>query len=169
MTTQKPSTEERVVACARTERVRLIILQGAQGTGKSNLASRLSLRHPKVRIVSADHYMVNSAGDYEFDRNRLAGCHQKCQNAAHSALKEGFSVIVDNCNARKEHIAPYVSMIGKHEKFVVVHLSAQLTQVPQLFARCVHNVPDFAIRNTLNSIERLDFPNACYITEDVAL
>lgn len=51
----------------------LYIIRGIPGAGKSTLGSQLT-----ENCVSADNYMVNEAGEYEFNPNRLKECHDKC-------------------------------------------------------------------------------------------
>lgn len=53
----------------------LYIIRGIPGAGKSTLGARLT-----EYCVSADDFMVNEAGEYEFNPNRLKECHDKCFN-----------------------------------------------------------------------------------------
>ena len=157
--------EERIVHCARTTGARLVLLQGVQGSGKSTFAKQVSKRNAKCVIVSADDFMVDQYGTYRFEPTKLTECHQKCQTRAADSLKKGSYVIVDNCNARNEHVQPYIDMLNSTERFIVVYMKAESEEQALAFGRrSVHKVPDFAVLNTQRSIERISNPRACYIT-----
>ena len=59
----------------------LYIIRGIPGAGKSTLGLKLT-----EYCVSADDFMVNEQGEYEFNPTRLKDCHDKCYNKIRTLL-----------------------------------------------------------------------------------
>lgn len=88
----------------------ITILRGAPGSGKSTWAKQQS----KQAIVSADHYMVNEKGEYEFQVNKLKLCHTECFKLVTVYVNAGIDVIVDNTNSTLWEMAPYRMLAHVH-------------------------------------------------------
>lgn len=126
----------------------LIIMQGVPGSGKSTTAKRLAGKIPSAVIHSTDSYFIDSQGEYRFDPSMLSEYHTRNLAAATAALAEGYTVIVDNCNIKNIHAAPYI-------RFDVVR------GIPVLFVRCaeqfqnVHGVPTHTVDRMRREMETL--------------
>lgn len=87
---------------------RVLVLSGMCGAGKTHFAQKLKEEHGAV-VVSADHHMVNSRGEYEFDALLLPECHDECFIRFMEAIDaEADLIVVDNTNSHTEEIAPYM-------------------------------------------------------------
>lgn len=86
----------------------VVILRGISGSGKSERARKYRSRGAK--IVSADDYMRDRDGNYEFDADKLKSAHAKCQArfVEYLHLDEAPMVVVDNANCRHEDFEFYV-------------------------------------------------------------
>lgn len=69
----------------------LYIIRGLPGAGKTTLAHKLT-----PNVVEADQFMINEAGEYEFNAYRLAECHQACYETVRTLLLTGATVAVSN-------------------------------------------------------------------------
>lgn len=105
----------------------ITILRGAPGSGKSTWA-KAQFGHS---VVSADDYMVNEKGEYEFRVDRLKYCHTECFIQVAKCVEADVDVIVDNTNSTLWEMAPYrmlahvhgveLKVIEFHAKFKNVH------------------------------------------------
>ena len=116
----------------------VIILRGVSGSGKSTATARYN---PDL-VVSADHFMVDKEGRYNFDVTRLSECHSKCLLtfldfvASHS---NDSIVVVDNTNTTLWETSPYVqsgNALGH-----VVKVISLLSDPEVAAARNQHGVP----------------------------
>lgn len=141
----------------------LIIMRGLPGTGKSTIARNIfdyQDQFPDVslpidvenpEIVSADSYMVNAKGEFEYDASKLDANHAICFARAIALLsKDRYPlVIVDNTNMTRHEISPYY-LLGQATGYRILILHAQ---PPNLYGgeaeflaeRNVHGVPEDAI------------------------
>lgn len=91
----------------------LVVMQGASGAGKSWLVHNViapllrSLGYRVVVCSTDDLFNVN--GFYKFDPKLLGKHHAENVRLAYQALKDGYSVIVDNTNTQCWEAWPYVS------------------------------------------------------------
>jgi tRNA uridine 5-carbamoylmethylation protein Kti12 len=100
--------------------MKVIILRGIPGCGKSRCAEDLLKAYQAraereghrdvVAICSADHYMLNEEGKYEFKREWLQDAHKSCllkfmDTCLHPKVVE--RLVVDNTNIRAVEVAPY--------------------------------------------------------------
>jgi tRNA uridine 5-carbamoylmethylation protein Kti12 len=91
--------------------MKLIIIRGIPGSGKTTLAKTLSPGH----YHEADQYMVNADGNYRFDPRRLSEVHQKCQEAVRRDLNAKVEiVVVSNTFTRHSEYAPYLKMAAEN-------------------------------------------------------
>lgn len=98
---------------------KLILMVGVPGSGKSTYIQN-HFHFPF--ICSADHYMVDDAGNYEFNPNRLGYCHNCCQDAAAWAVEHDYPiVVVDNTNIKQRDRKFYVDLAKKHGYEVEIH------------------------------------------------
>jgi len=92
--------------------MRVYILRGVSGAGKSHIAQRRCEMLGPARastIISADTYMVDEDGGYRFSADKLQECHSRCLAHYIELLqrKEHEVIYVDNTNTRLMEVAPY--------------------------------------------------------------
>lgn len=108
-------------AFART----LLILRGAPGCGKTTFAcviQRLSFPG-SVIVCSADDYMVDKDGSYQFAGRLLETAHKHCFAKATAAMSlPGIRmVIIANTNSRPSDFHEYETEAARHG-FIVFHV-----------------------------------------------
>jgi|SRR6185436_4253334 len=95
--------------------MKVYILAGASGSGKSHLASKIWASHPKVLVCSADDYLYDSHGTYVWGADKLAAAHNECLKKFIAAVQEEVPVVVvDNTNTTIAEIAPYYSIAAAY-------------------------------------------------------
>ena len=115
--------------------VRLLIVRGLPGAGKSYYASR---RRGYVHY-EADQYWVGSDGVYRFDITRLKEAHSWCLDTVTEALMEGRSVVVSNTFTTRHEILPYIYAAEEARALVeVVHVVGDFGSI--------HGVPAEALK-----------------------
>lgn len=128
----------------------MILMQGAQGSGKSTTAAILMdvLRHVvPVFTVSADYFFMGY-GEYRFNAVNLPNAHEWCRRIAIKHMDAGESVIVDNCNATQKHAQPYIDMAKAAGATVVVVRRTGRYQN-------IHGVPEETVERVRQSLEEL--------------
>lgn len=107
--------------------MKVIIMQGASGSGKSTYVSKIEGR---TNVCSADHFFMVD-GEYKFDPTKLGEAHASCmrdflfaletavqyQNAALDCGDDDYgidAVIVDNTNTTQVEMAPYVAVAAAY-------------------------------------------------------
>ena len=88
----------------------LYIIRGVPGSGKTTLANKMINCGMANDHFEADMFMVNTDGEYHFDRNRLGECHANCMSAVINSLASGRSVIVSNTFTRRWEYQNYQIM-----------------------------------------------------------
>ena len=85
----------------------LIILRGLPGAGKSELSKLLSGGKDEL-VCEADHYMVDSNGDYDFNPKNLGYSHGRCIAKFESLVnKMEHTIIVSNTSTTITEWKPY--------------------------------------------------------------
>jgi len=126
---------------------RVYILSGLPGMGKSTLANVLLLGHVGLgHIVSADHYLVNEDGKYEWSVERLKNAHALCRRRYFSLIAEELEVvgdrivILDNTNLAKREFAEYKRAAEDHG-WQVFEICVGNLDVDTAEKRNTHQVP----------------------------
>ena len=119
----------------------MILIRGLPGAGKTTLGNLIG------DCISADDWMTNAAGEYQFDPARLPEVHGKCQAlvadklAAYSA-RHPVKCVVANTFSQHWEIKPYLDLAAKHgARVTVIDLFDGGLTDAQLAARGVHGVP----------------------------
>ena len=118
----------------------LTLIRGIPGSGKSTLASELEQNHTNAIWFEADHFWLDTSGNYNFERKRLRDAHQWCQNQCEENLALGKHVIVSNTFTTRWELEPYFAMIQKYE----VNPSVILLQNNW---GSIHSVPESVIQS----------------------
>ena len=139
-----------VVASAVWRKVmKVIILSGVSGSGKSTYAAKLLEQEyedleqeyeDKCLKVSADDFFTDSlSGKYSFDPSRLGEAHASCFRNYIEALTDGVNfILVDNTNTTEAEIAPYV--LGANAFGYDVEIHTLVSDRLSAWKRNVHNV-----------------------------
>jgi hypothetical protein len=87
---------------------RMVLIRGLPGSGKSTMATVLSLLGYKH--FEADMFFVGDDGVYRHDGTRLKSAHAWCQDKVRNALKDGNRVVVSNTFTQHWEMQPYFDM-----------------------------------------------------------
>lgn len=87
--------------------VKLFLIRGVPGSGKSSFAQDLLDSFVVGAICEADYYFTSGHGDYNFDASKLKEAHNYCQELARSNLKIGVSVVVSNTSTTEKEVETY--------------------------------------------------------------
>jgi predicted kinase len=119
----------------------LFLVRGLPGSGKSTVASTLS-----VEVFSADDHFVGNDGIYRFEASKLGAAHAECQTLTRSALANGVNCAVANTFTEAWEIAVYVKIAAETGARVVVVdcFDGGMTD-EELARKNVHGVPQAGI------------------------
>lgn len=130
--------------------MRLFIIRGLPGSGKSTYAKSLGIYH-----VEADMFHMKN-GAYCFDAINVKDAHNWCQTSAWHAMQNGMDVVISNTFTRLWEIKPYLDFANKTGHFVyVVRMINNFNNI--------HNVPAETIKNMKERFE--DFNGESFICE----
>lgn len=91
----------------------LFIIRGASGSGKTTLAEYLAKQHGV--IASADDFLINEKGEYDWHWSKLSKAHADCEAKVKSAMEYGIGrIIVANTFVSNKDIQPYIDMAKAH-------------------------------------------------------
>jgi len=134
--------------------VKVYILRGLPGCGKTTYARRLQESNPaRIAFFSADHYFMRDAV-YRFDPSQLPMAHGECLRAYANCVSRSLSlesVIVDNTNLSVAEIAPYyaLALAYGHRDVAVYNVNRRAT-ADECHARNVHGVSLDTVRRMAN-------------------
>lgn len=137
-------------------KLKVIILQGAQGSGKSTYYQRIAdqLRVHDITAVqcSADLYMMED-GEYKFAVDKLVPAHTAAEKDAIEAYRAGNIVIIDNTNIKswyvRSYLAPLVEKGLSASQIVIVRLTGTFPNI--------HQVPESVVTLAEKQMEDLSF------------
>jgi hypothetical protein len=140
--------------------MKVFIMRGVPGCGKSKWCKDY---HNQMEpgtypyYASADLYMVDEAGKYEFKPERLPEVHDRCLRG-YSDVVEANSydvAFVDNTNLRIWEIAPYYRLAEAYGHEVEI---VQFTTHPEVAAaRNTHGVPYWKVIEMYKGMDPLPF------------
>lgn len=123
--------------------MRLYVLIGAPGSGKSTWASGLG-----AVVCSADDHFIED-GQYRFDPRLLGDAHAACfRKAVEACGARATNIVIDNTNTTAVEISPYVAL-GQAYGYEVV---------PVVFVargQNIHGVPEERVREARDRIDGL--------------
>lgn len=88
--------------------IRLILIRGLPGSGKSELGKALAITAGYFHIEADMFFEIN--GSYNYDAKQVGAAHKWCQKSAHDALASGKRVVVTNTFTRLAELDPYLAM-----------------------------------------------------------
>jgi predicted kinase len=118
--------------------LKLILIRGLSGSGKSTYAKKLVAEDPSLSHYEADMYFYNDEGKYEFNPKLLPKAHSWCKDQTEKDLRNGKSVIVSNTFTQRWEIAPYIELGKQYGAKVIIKKAAGTY-------KNVHEVPDNAV------------------------
>lgn len=95
--------------------VKVYLLRGYAGAGKSTYANSLKEKNPNLIICSSDSYFMKN-GKYVFDLKKLGSNHLKCYNAFVEALCLRKDVCIDNTNVKLTDVKKYLDFVVRLNK-----------------------------------------------------
>lgn len=94
--------------------MKLILMRGVTGSGKSTRARELQEQNPGARILSTDDLFIED-GEYRFDPNKLGHNHKHNRERCRLAMLEKAElIIIDNTNTRAWEMKPYHLLALEH-------------------------------------------------------
>lgn len=120
--------------------MRVIVLRGISGSGKSTCARALAESVEGAVVVSSDHFFEQEDGSYAFDHDKLGEAHAMCFRAFIEACQAKVPlIVVDNTNSRMIEIAPY--MLGARAYGYEATVLEVECDVLEALGRGTHGVP----------------------------
>lgn len=94
--------------------MKLVLMRGVTGSGKSTRARQLQEQNPGSIILSTDDLFVED-GKYRFRPENLAQNHLENRERCRRAMLERTElIIIDNTNIRAREMKPYHSLAREH-------------------------------------------------------
>lgn len=122
--------------------MRVTIMSGVPGSGKSTIAEKIRLAEPDdTLVVSADDHFMTADGGYKYDPAQQSAAHASCFNRFMTMLfRDAIGhLVVDNTNTTAWEISPYylaAQAFGAEVRVVRVKCDSE-----QAFKRQRHEVP----------------------------
>lgn len=143
------------------------------GSGKTTWANKFKKEreslNESVKIVSADHYFIQSDGSYVFGPTKLGAAHLECQQAFKQALGQYNWVIVDNTNLSLPEIRIYTKMAQEAGyDGIVVEIQGNFS-VEDLEKRNIHGVPRATLEKQIERFNRLRADNFALLNQAITL
>lgn len=108
--------------------MRLILVRGLPGSGKSTYAKSLDILH-----LEADMFCMMD-GEYKWDPKRIGYTHSMCLQMTKEALEAGCDVVVSNTFTTMKELKPYITLaLTKGAEFSITRMEGEYGSV--------HNVP----------------------------
>lgn len=122
----------------------LFIIRGLPGSGKSTLAKQMADAY-----YEADMFFMNSEGEYQYDKSRIADAHSWCQEQVFNAMEYGIPrIAVSNTFVRRWEMDYYYDIASRSGYQVT-----EITMSGKLYKN-EHGVPDEIIERMRASWEK---------------
>lgn len=131
--------------------MRLTIVRGVPGSGKSTFAARA---FPGVFRVENDMFHVRG-GEYRFDGGRQKEAVSWCMRACEDALGNGMDVVVSNTFTKRKYVAAYAALAARHGAEMSVYRMAGSFENE-------HSVPDAVLESMKTGFQ--DWPGETVVT-----
>lgn len=136
--------------------MKVVILRGVSGSGKSTFVERLRSTTRAVSVVNADRHFMEH-GHYRFSPTRLPEVHAACLREYVASLAPigapGLPelLVVDNTNTTLVQVAPYVALAqayGAEVEIIQFDISPEVAH-----GRSTHEVPLHTIKRQARQLE----------------
>ena len=97
--------------------MRLILVRGVPGSGKSTFAARA---FPGVFHVENDMFHIKDC-EYRFDFNKQKDAVSWCMEMCETALRNGMDVVVSNTFTKRRYVMAYAKLAAKYGADVSVY------------------------------------------------
>lgn len=138
--------------------MKVIVLSGISGAGKSTRVKKLKERFVVV-VVSADDYFMKD-GVYQFNPKELTQAHAACFKSFLEAIQESDPtveyLVVDNTNLSVEEISPY--MLAAAAYGLEAEIQTVVAPLSVAASRNVHGVPMTSSQNQWNKLQSRRLP-----------
>jgi predicted kinase len=94
--------------------MKLYIIRGLPGSGKSTMAKEIIAKHPNTKHFEADMYFYNAHGEYKFEPSLLREAHKWCLLKTEDALRNGYDCIVSNTFTQKWEMKAYLDLAKQY-------------------------------------------------------
>lgn len=131
--------------------MKLIIIRGVSGSGKTTFAETFKLTH-----FEADEYFVRPDCTYDFNPRLLKNAHEWCYSCVRGTLEWSQNVIVANTFTRLWEMQKYIDLAKEFDAELVVYRCVGRYQN-------VHGVPEAKVDEMLKRFE--DCPGEVLIGE----
>ena len=128
--------------------LKLILVRGISGSGKTTYAKKLIKDDPTLSHYEADMYFYQDE-EYKFVPTKLKEAHAWCKAQTEIDLLFGKSVIVSNTFTQKWEIQPYIELGKKMEAEVIIKKAIGNYQN-------IHGVPIETLKKMKDRWEDLD-------------
>lgn len=123
----------------------LYIIRGLPGAGKSTFANVLA-GATKAYNFEADRYLINDAGEYDWNPDRVRQAHIQCQRGVlHIMRYYNNDIVLSNTSTTEKEMKPYLDMAAEHGYQVVI-----LIVENRHGGNSVHDVPEETIQRMQN-------------------
>lgn len=95
--------------------MKLIILNGSPGVGKSTLAARLQEEIPASVLIDIDELRRGIPGYHEKREESLRRAHELAEKAIEENFTAGYDVIIDKAISYSETIDSFIGVAKKHD------------------------------------------------------
>lgn len=100
--------------------MKLILIRGVSGSGKSTYASKLKQEDPSLSHYEADMFFCDEKGEYNYVQSLIGEAHAWCKARTEIDLRNGKSVIVSNTFTQRWEIQHYLNLAEKYGADVVI-------------------------------------------------
>ncbi len=129
--------------------MKVIIMRGIPGSGKSTIASQLG----HEMYCSADDYFINNDGVYNFNPIEIGEAHKSCMRKFLAGMNVRAKITVDNTNVELWEISPYIAICQAYDvdyEIITVRCDPEIAS-----KRNVHGVPEKTILRMAERLERI--------------
>lgn len=121
------------------EYIKLVLVMGLPGTGKTTIADSLCSNHNFIRVESDDFFIEKTTGEYKFDYKKINEAHTWCLMKTKELLSKGQRVVVSNTFSTKKERLPYFEL---GYKFIVHTMTYQFDNIHKVPIETVNEMID---------------------------
>ena len=139
--------------------MRLTIIRGPSGTGKSTIARYIKDYWAKnsttqLVICEADDYFINERGEYYRDVTKLQLAHRACYLKAKLAMENKQPVVISDTSIKRRDIRGYIMLAESYNYGVEIIRTPGPWDPNELTKRNKHRVPLEAIKRQIDRYQQ---------------